>query len=37
VVPFTVNHPDGGVIVLSAQLFDAFMVPSRQAIDLDRT
>jgi NADPH2:quinone reductase len=37
VVPLTVNHPDGGVIVLSGQFFDAFMVLRRQAIDLYRT
>jgi hypothetical protein len=37
VVPLTVNHPDGGVIVLSGQFFDVFMVLSRQAVDFDLT
>ncbi|MEV6640237.1 hypothetical protein [Amycolatopsis sp. NPDC051371] len=26
VVPLTVNHPDGGVIVLRGHFFDAFVV-----------
>jgi NADPH2:quinone reductase len=37
VLPLTVNHPDGGVIVLSGQFFEVFMVPVRQVVDLDRT
>jgi hypothetical protein len=30
VVPLTVNHPDGGVIVLSGHFIDAFVVLSGQ-------
>jgi hypothetical protein len=26
VVPLTVNHPDGGVIVLAGQFFEIFVV-----------